>query len=296
MEVGKVWKSYAKVNVFLKVIGLREGYHELSSRFVLVKDLYDEMRFEVKGKRDEVWCDENGNGWLVMRKEESLFSAQDLGYGEFELEGRFPCSITKNTIYKAYVQLLDFFEQKDKMNERQAVIDFFKRYKLVVRKRIAAGSWLGGGSSNAAVFLKMVDEALGFDLSLWGLWKIGQSVGSDVNFFLTDRCCANVRGVGEKIEQFEDDEIDLKIFTPPIHCSTPQVFSVFREKYWDEENVDVDFVREMEMMSTKDILMTFEREQLNDLYEVSLDVYPELIPYVREGLFFSGSGSSFFKI
>jgi len=39
-------KSYAKVNIFLKMIGVRGNYHELSSRFVLARNLYDEMRFE----------------------------------------------------------------------------------------------------------------------------------------------------------------------------------------------------------------------------------------------------------
>ena len=39
-------KSYAKVNIFLKIAGKRENYHEIVSRFVLVDNLYDVVRFE----------------------------------------------------------------------------------------------------------------------------------------------------------------------------------------------------------------------------------------------------------
>jgi len=40
-----VKKSFAKVNIFLKIVGVRDNYHLLASRFVLVKDLYDEVSF-----------------------------------------------------------------------------------------------------------------------------------------------------------------------------------------------------------------------------------------------------------
>lgn len=36
----KVYRSYAKVNIFLKIVGAREEYHEIVSRFVLLDKLY----------------------------------------------------------------------------------------------------------------------------------------------------------------------------------------------------------------------------------------------------------------
>lgn len=39
-------KAYAKINVFLKVVGTRGGYHEIASRFVLRRELFDEISFE----------------------------------------------------------------------------------------------------------------------------------------------------------------------------------------------------------------------------------------------------------
>lgn len=47
-----VKKSYAKVNIFLKIAGIRGNYHELVSRFVRVHNLYDIVSFE-KGNNKE---------------------------------------------------------------------------------------------------------------------------------------------------------------------------------------------------------------------------------------------------
>ncbi|WP_338072249.1 hypothetical protein [Halarcobacter anaerophilus] len=39
-------RSYAKVNIFLKISGKRGNYHEIVSRFVKVPSLYDLITFE----------------------------------------------------------------------------------------------------------------------------------------------------------------------------------------------------------------------------------------------------------
>ena len=41
-------KSYAKVNIFLKIAGKRDNYHKLVSRFVRVKNLFDTISFTIK--------------------------------------------------------------------------------------------------------------------------------------------------------------------------------------------------------------------------------------------------------
>ena len=43
-------RSHAKVNIFLKITGLRGNYHELSSRFMQVKGLFDTLSFMPKEK------------------------------------------------------------------------------------------------------------------------------------------------------------------------------------------------------------------------------------------------------
>jgi 4-diphosphocytidyl-2C-methyl-D-erythritol kinase len=49
-------------------------------------------------------------------------------------------------------------------------------------------------------------------------------------------------------------------------------------------------------MSSKEILDTYKDTQLNDLLQPCLDLYPKLKDSQKDGWFFSGSGSTFFKV
>jgi len=265
----QVFFSYAKVNVFLKIVGMRERYHELSSRFILVKSLFDEMYFVKKGK----------------------FESQP-----FVIEWNFGCEFSENVIWKAYLELMKFLKEWWYDDKIQKISEFINRYKLIVEKNIPIWGGLWWWSSNVATFLRMMNEILQLELSLGSLWQIGACVWADVNFFISGWDSANVRWVGEKIERFEEDILDIEIFTPKVSCDTRIVFEKYRETVFDAENIDLDFVRHVELMSTKEILTSFDIEQLNDLFEVSLSIYPELGRYSGEGCFFSGSGSSFFRV
>ena len=48
----KLYKAYAKVNIFLKITGTRGSYHEIISRFMVVNSLYDELCFEPKDEEE----------------------------------------------------------------------------------------------------------------------------------------------------------------------------------------------------------------------------------------------------
>ena len=55
----KVYKAYAKVNIFLKITGTRDNYHEIISRFMKVDSLFDELSFIPKeecGGKSESFC------------------------------------------------------------------------------------------------------------------------------------------------------------------------------------------------------------------------------------------------
>lgn len=41
-------RSYAKLNIFLKITGFRGNYHEIRSRFILFKGIFDEIEFVKK--------------------------------------------------------------------------------------------------------------------------------------------------------------------------------------------------------------------------------------------------------
>ncbi len=245
--------AYAKVNIFLKIVGLRGNYHEISSRFMQVSDLFDEIEFIKKDRADS----------------------------NFELIGDFSCPLEKNTIYKAYNLLKD-----DKR-----VVDFFNEYRVVVKKNIPEFAGLGGGSSDSASFLRLTNRVLDLGFNLDRLSHIGSKIGADVSFFIYNFKSANVSGIGEVVEEFKEDSLEFETLTPHTKCDTAKVYQKFRESFLT--NIDIDFAKKLREINSKEILKSYKREELNDLFLPALKLYPDLSGY--EG-FFSGSGSTFFKV
>tara|TARA_R110002033_G_scaffold171116_1_gene216152 strand:- start:1434 stop:2210 length:777 start_codon:yes stop_codon:yes gene_type:complete len=249
-------KSYAKVNIFLKIAGSRDNYHELVSRFVRVKNLYDTITF----------IPENSTN-------------------EFNLIGDFGCEIQKNTIYKAFLALRDNCPKIDA---------YFRIYSIKVDKRIPEFAGLGGGSSNAATFLIMANKLFDLYYSKEKLAKIAAKIGADVPFFIYEYDSANVTGIGEIVEKYEEDALDIESITPKIECNTGKIFASFRESFYKE--ISNEEKSRLLSMSSKDILKQLNIFEANDLYEPALKSYPQLEDYAKKDWFFSGSGSSFFKV
>lgn len=247
-------KSYAKVNIFLKIVGIRENYHLIASRFVRVKNLFDTISF--------------------IKKDVDNFS----------IEGNFSCVLEKNTVYKAYKELEKFDEVKE----------FFKKNIVKIDKNIPEFAGLGGGSSNCATFLNMVNQACNLNLSKEELAKIGSNIGADVPFFVYEFDSANVSGIGEIVEEFKEELINIEVITPKIACDTGKIYKNFREKFYKELNKDE--VKELFVTNSKDILKKFSINEANDLYFPALDLNSDLKKFEKDNWFFSGSGSSFFKI
>ena len=247
-------KSYSKVNIFLKIVGLRDNYHLIASRFVRVKNLFDTISF--------------------IKKDVDNFS----------IEGNFSCILEKNTVYKAYKELEKFDEVKE----------FFKKNIVKIDKNIPEFAGLGGGSSNCATFLNMVNQACNLNLSKEELSKIGSNIGADVPFFVYEFDSANVSGIGEIVEEFKEELVDIEVITPKIACDTGKIYKNFREKFYKELNKDE--VKELFVTNSKDILKKFSINEANDLYFSALDLNQDLKKFEKDNWFFSGSGSSFFKI
>lgn len=66
-------------------------------------------------------------------------------------------------------------------------------------KRIPHGAGLGGGSSDAAAALRLLNEACGRPLGLPALSEVAAEIGSDCPLFLEPRPCI-LRGRGERVE------------------------------------------------------------------------------------------------
>ena len=243
-------KSYAKINSFLKIVGTRGNYHEIVSRFVLRREIYDEIFFEKAGGFALECDNENIENNIVLK-------------AKFELE-------------KAGF--------KNELNE------FFASHKIVIKKQIPLGAGLGGGSSNAATFLKMANEELNLKLTRENLMKIGANIGADVAFFASDFNAANVGGIGEIISEFNDEVPEVKILTPGVFCSTPAVYGEFRANFMD--SIDVNLAAKMREMTTVQLLERYENRKLNDLFAPCFKIYPQMDKF--KDFFLSGSGASVF--
>ncbi len=248
-------KAPAKINIFLKITGTRGGYHTIASRFIRYEKLYDIISFEhCKTER-------------------------------FRIEGVEEIPLEQNIITKAY-HLLQEATQNPKL------IDFFNHHIVRVQKNIPQGAGLGGGSSDAATFLLLANEAVGLGLSIQELAAIGVRIGADVPFFIYDYPSANVTGIGEKIEPFEEEPPDIELRTLPLTCDTAKVYRHFRSHYLD--TINAKLANELLRLSCKEILEQIAPLQANDLYKSATDLCPTLEKF-SQTYYLSGSGSSLFR-
>ena len=253
----KIYFAYAKVNIFLKITAKRGEYHEIISRFMKVPTLYDEISFVPKNS------------------------------DKFEIIGNFSCKIQDNSIYKAYLAL-------KKATSSEALTRLMNTHGVHVKKNIPAFAGLGGGSSDAATFLKMCNEVLHLGLSKNKLAQIAAEVGADVPFFIYDYDSANVSGIGEIVEKFDEEILPLEIITPKIEISTPSVYRQYRDYFYDP--IDGFTAEEFARTKSAEILQRYSVDQANDLFKPAISLYPKLKEEYKNGYFFSGSGSSFFRI
>jgi len=93
-----------------------------------------------------------------------------------------------------------------------------------IEKRIPMGAGLGGGSSNAAAVLSIVNRLIPPLVPKHQLVEIAREVGSDVPLFLTGGCLSLV-GTGHPERQHALRSETFVVFAPDIHCSTKDVYN-----------------------------------------------------------------------
>jgi len=257
-DLGYSIRAHAKVNIFLKITGHKDGYHTLLSRFMRLEDLYDTLTFVPCA------CD------------------------TFTIEGCDDVPLESNTIYKAYKALNQYTGDLD-------ILNFFFAHKVVVTKRIPTQAGLGGGSSDAAAFMRLVKEVCNLIISTEELAKIGSTIGADLPFFIYNYPSANVSGFGEIVEPFEEAPLSLELYTPDIGCDTALVYKTFQTHLLD--HITLSAFIGWDKLDSKTLLSHItDPIMLNDLYKAALIAYPALKNMRKEGWFFSGSGSTFFHL
>jgi 4-diphosphocytidyl-2-C-methyl-D-erythritol kinase len=179
-----------KINLGLYVTGKRaDGFHSISSVFYPVS-LCDALEI------------------IQVSGEDGTF--------EFSSSGlEIPGSTNSNLVVKAYKLLYALFG--------------LPAVKIHLHKVIPMGAGLGGGSSDGAWALRLLNKLFSLQIPQEELQNLAANLGSDCPFFIFDEPCA-VSGRGEVLSPFSLllDRYSICLVNPGIHISTAQAFQSVR--------------------------------------------------------------------
>lgn len=181
--------SNAKINIGLNVFQKEnDGYHEIDSIMAPI-DLSDEM---------------------------DIIFYSEAGKLKIECSDKNIPTDERNILFKTYKI---FFEESKKEKEK---IDIY------LKKNIPSEAGLGGGSSNAGFFLKLLNKHYGNIYNEKELEELAMKIGSDVPFFIKNKT-ARVGGKGNKLEVIENNLKDSVILIKPIDfgVSTKEAYNSF---------------------------------------------------------------------
>ncbi|MCB1156929.1 MAG: 4-(cytidine 5'-diphospho)-2-C-methyl-D-erythritol kinase [Leptospiraceae bacterium] len=192
--------SPAKINIGLEVPFKREdGFHEIYSIFTKI-NWGDEIEFERTSSSGEFLLESRNE--LIKEKKQSFEEVSERG------------DLTKNILYKAYERALSFSPDIPGL-----------RVKLI--KRIPTGGGLGGGSSNAAMLLKVLFKGTDWEFSE-SLNGLAAGIGSDVPFFLREEP-AFVYGRGEKFYSIKLASGQGVLGIPPVEINTKEAYNYLKK-------------------------------------------------------------------
>ncbi len=171
--------------------------------------------------------------------------------------------------------------------------------QIRLTKRIPVGAGLGGGSSDAARTLFLLNRWWQLGWSQAQLVQQAAALGSDVPFFLHEPS-AICRGRGEQVQPIASPAPRwLVLLSPPFGCSTPDVYRAFDQLEpvpgWDTEP---DWAAWTQLDSTRLLPLL-----VNDLEPAAFIVRPELGKLrdrterlIGRTVRMSGSGSALFTL
>ena len=196
--------SPAKINLFLHITGKRaDGYHDLQTVFRLL-DWGDYLHFLVSDKVAVI--DSTLDISCLCKQLLTLVGADTI-----------TSSIDDNLIFKAARALLAATIDSSKLPAQLPLV------QVTLDKHLPMGAGLGGGSSNAATTLIVLNEIWQLNLTQNELIKIGAKVGADVPIFIFGQD-AIAMGIGEELTAIDLPEQQYLILTPAEHVNTTEIF------------------------------------------------------------------------
>jgi 4-diphosphocytidyl-2-C-methyl-D-erythritol kinase len=201
------WPSPAKLNLFLHINGrFDDGYHQLQSLFQIL-DYGDELAFDI-----------NSSNEITLADPIAGVAVQD------------------NLIIKAAHLLKETLLKETSSKETKLKMTALKQRLLEtkpkdlgchihLKKRLPMGGGIGGGSSNAATTLLVLNHLWGCGFSEAKLATLGLILGADVPLFIHGKT-AFAEGVGEKLQQVSLPKKTYLVLFPDSHVSTAEIFSL----------------------------------------------------------------------
>lgn len=190
----------------------------------------------------------------------------------------------ENIVYKGAISLLKYAKKKYGAG-------------IVIKKHIPVSAGLGGGSSDCAETLFVLNKFWGLSLSKDELKKIGESLGADVPFFFEKGACFG-SGKGEKITKLAEipNCFFLLVFFP-FKVSTKEVYERFEEQ---KSNYNI---KNLILAIKQGNLFDIAKNLYNSLESVTIKKYPEIRKMkeylIEEGALnalMTGSGPTIFGI
>jgi 4-diphosphocytidyl-2-C-methyl-D-erythritol kinase len=178
-----------KLNLLLHVLGRRaDGYHELQTVFRLID------------RSDRVGIDIRDDG--VLRRLDALPGV----------------ALADDLCLRAATQLKAFAVAQGVAGAQRLGAD------IALDKLLPMGAGLGGGSSDAATVLLVLNRLWGLKLARKALMVQAARLGADVPFFVFGRSALG-EGIGERLSALALPPAWYLVLVPPVSVSTREVFA-----------------------------------------------------------------------
>lgn len=248
----------AKINLGLNVVSKRDdGYHNLETVFypVPIKDALEVFPME-DGFPSDVRCDLKVTNLFIDGDEQ------------------------KNLVVKAYNMIAQDYE--------------LPRVHVHLYKHIPTQAGMGGGSSNCAYMIRLLNEMFSLGMSDENMIGYAARLGADCAFFIKAQP-AYAEGIGEKLQPISIDLSGCKMLVvrPNIPVSTKEAFSLITPQVPKKNCLDI----------VRQPIETWKDELVNDFERSVFAIHPEIgrlkeMMYEQGAVYaaMSGSGSSVFGL
>lgn len=251
----------AKINLGLNIVSKREdGYHNLETVFYPIP-LYDalEIKYMDENFPSDTACDLKVTGNAV------------------------DCDEQKNLVVKAYHILAADYQ--------------LPRIHTHLYKHIPSQAGLGGGSSDAAFMIRLLDERFRLNIGNPEMERYAARLGADCAFFIEAEP-AYAEGIGDVLMPADGPDGNLHgyylcVVKPDVAVSTKEAYSAITPKKPAKSCRDI----------VRQPIETWKEELINDFEEPIFKMHPEL-EAIKQKLYdqgaiyasMSGSGSALYGI